>query len=68
VKEFLSLVGTDFIYYELHVKFVFMDIHVFKIHVCTVNPLQKRKEGNRRERKKERKKGRKKGALYSHYL
>jgi len=36
VKEFLSLVGKDIMYYKLCVKFVLMDINVFKIHISTV--------------------------------
>jgi len=43
-KEFLSLVGTDFMYYKLHVKFVIMDINVFKIHISTVSPLRERED------------------------
>jgi hypothetical protein len=43
-KEFLSLVGTNFMYYKLHMKFVIMDINVFKIHISTVSPLRERED------------------------
>jgi hypothetical protein len=45
-------------YYKLHVKFVLVDINVFKIHSSTVNFLREREERNQKGEKDKRKKER----------